>query len=141
MATTAVVVAVTLLAALLVHQQRSRASERAVTRIAGELQAPPEWSLVSESSTTARLLCSGSCPSVTRRWAAPGDLSTAAFTATWSRPGWPLRLEDDCEPATTGQVGRRSCWASGQVDGWPVSLVFEASDTAPGRGDVVLFVC
>lgn len=137
----AVVLALTLLALVLLQQQRSQASERAVTRIAGELRVPPEWSLISESSKPARLFCfSGGCPSVTRRWAAPGDVSTASFTATYSELGWPLRLEDDCEPATAGQVGRRSCVASGEVDGWPVSLVLQPSKTAPGTGEVALFV-
>ena len=140
-----VVAAAVVLACVLVHQlvqqQRSAASERAVARIADELQVPPQWSLLSQSSKPDRLLCfSGSCPSVMRRWSVPGNVSTAVFTSTYSRAGYPLRLEHSCEPETTGQVGRRSCVASGEVDGWPVQLFLRSSDTRPGMAEVALFV-
>ena len=137
----AAVASVGLLILLLVQQQRSAASERAVERIADELQVPPQWSLVSESRKPDRLLCfSGSCPSVTRRWSVPGNVSTAAFTAVYSQPGIPLRLEHSCEPEATGQVGHRACVASGEVDGWPVQLFLRSSDTRPGTAEVALFV-
>ena len=137
----AAVTSVGLLVLLLVQQQRSAASERAVERIADELQVPPQWSLVSDSRKPDRLLCfSGSCPSVTRRWSVPGNVSTAMFTAVYSQSGMPLRLEHSCEPEATGQVGHRSCVASGEVDGWLVQLYLRSSETRPEIAEVALFV-
>ena len=133
-------VLVCLVALGLGQQLRSSAAERGVDRVADELQVPPAWSLVSATSSPDRLLCSGGCPSVRRHWSVPADVSTAAFTSTYERVGWPLRLEDDCEPATTGQLGRRSCVASGEVQGWPVQLQLRPSRTRPGTAELTLFV-
>lgn len=121
---------------------RRRDATNAVVAVANQFEVPNSWELKSQRTTPDRVLCySGGCPRVARRWTAPDELSSTEFVNLYRSVGWKLRLEYPCEPkATSADSNRRSCAASGEVDGQPVQIYYRPSTTEPTDAELVLFV-
>jgi hypothetical protein len=125
----------------------SNAGERRIVATADQLRVPQGW-VVLEWRAQGPGLCilsDVSCPSVSRQWRAPHDMTTSGFSKLFTSSGWKLELEKelgDCErPRPNGNASHQyhSCWAHGRVDGYRANLYYEDSATSdPTSGILTL---
>ena len=101
----------------------SARGEREIIEVADQLQVPADWVLERENVEPQRLFCLGGnrCPSLSRKWLVPGELSAAELQQVLIRSGWNLTPEQSCSLLSATE-GTSSCVLSGPVDDYAVQL-------------------
>jgi hypothetical protein len=125
----------------------SHAGERRIMATADQLRVPQDW-VVLEWRAKGPGLCilsDVSCPSVSRSWRAPHDMTTSDFSKLFTSSDWKLELEKglgDCErsrPNRNAKYQFHSCWAHGWVDGYRANLYYDDPATSdPTSGILTL---
>ena len=125
------------LLSVLLRQGRNEAVD-----VANQLILPSDWPLVSEVVEPDRVVCLGDnpCPSVSRRWRAPDDISTDGLSRVLMNSRWNLRIDGSCEPRPNGPTTFRSCSARGQVEGLDVTVSYDSSEARPADSTLTLNV-
>jgi hypothetical protein len=136
----AVVSAIALGSALLSVLLRQEGNE--AVDVANQLTLPSQWPLVSEVVEPDRVICLGDnpCPSISRRWRAPDNISTDGLFMILMSSGWNLRIDGSCEPRPNGPTTFRSCSARGQVEGFNVIVSYDSSEAKPAASTLTLNV-
>jgi hypothetical protein len=125
----------------------SQAGERRIVATADQLRVPQDW-VVLEWRVQGPGLCflsDVSCPSVSRQWRAPHDMTTSDFSKLFTSAGWKLNLEKglgECErprPNSKASYQYHACWAHGRVDGYQANLYYDDPATSdPTSGTLLL---
>ena len=95
-----------------------------VRSVAERFQAPPDAVPFEDRVTPRQVICTGGspCPSLFRSWKLPRRLDRTDFEGLVTASGLALRLQGDCQPGPNSFARVAVCSASGEVDGYDVTV-------------------
>ena len=135
----AVAVGVVLVAGIALWSQNG---ERRIVAAADQFRVPQDWVVLSQRVQGPRPVGIGdvACPSLTRRWRAPTDMTSSDLSKLITSSGWNLNLENECQPRPGAAFLGRSCSAVGQVDGYRAQLYYKSPSTDSATPTLTLFL-
>jgi hypothetical protein len=95
-----------------------------VEGVATQFEAPADATEQDRVVQPERVICLGAnpCPSLFQSWSLPKRLERPEFESLVTAPGWEVALEGDCVPRPNSFGRVPVCSATGEVDGYEVTV-------------------
>lgn len=108
--------------------------------IAGQFKAEPEWTLEADRITPPRKVCLDlTCDQLYKRWAVNENITTATFHEVIIATKWMnFNISNECLSSKNISAGSTQCKASGQIDGYIVTIEVISSSTKPDSSNILL---